>query len=128
MKRILTFVLVFAMAATLLFGCSTAKEEPAASTDETAATTEEPAGEPAATAEETTGRTAADVKIVLLLPGEVNDQGWNASNYAGVVACNDQLGTNMEYVEAVQEADFEVHLQGVRGARLRYHHGGRFPV
>ena len=52
-------------------------------------------------------KTAADVKIVLLLPGEINDQGWNASNYAGVVACNEQLGTSMEYVEAVQEADFE---------------------
>lgn len=53
------------------------------------------------------GKSAADVKIVLLLPGEINDQGWNASNYAGVVACNEQLGTSMEYVEAVQEADFE---------------------
>lgn len=52
-------------------------------------------------------KTTADVKIVLLLPGEINDQGWNASNYAGVVACNEQLGTSMEYVEAVQEADFE---------------------
>lgn len=53
------------------------------------------------------GKSAADVKIVLLLPGEINDQGWNASNYAGVVACNEQLGTNMEYIEAVAEADFE---------------------
>jgi len=44
---------------------------------------------------------------VLILPGAVNDQGWNASNYAGVVACNEKLGTNMEYVESVQEADFE---------------------
>ena len=35
-----------------------------------------------------TAKTAETVKIVLLLPGEVNDQGWNASNYAGVVACN----------------------------------------
>lgn len=50
---------------------------------------------------------AADMKIVLLLPGEINDQGWNASNYAGVVACNEELGTSMEYVESVQEADFE---------------------
>ena len=54
-----------------------------------------------------TAKTAETVKIVLLLPGEVNDQGWNASNYAGVVACNEKLGTKMEYVEAVQEADFE---------------------
>ena len=56
---------------------------------------------------ETGEKTAENVKIVLLLPGEINDQGWNASNYAGVVACNEQLGTNMEYVEAVPEADFE---------------------
>lgn len=53
------------------------------------------------------GKSAEDVKIVLLLPGEINDQGWNASNYAGVVACNEQLGTSMEYIEAVAEADFE---------------------
>ncbi|MCH3919942.1 MAG: BMP family protein [Sphaerochaeta sp.] len=52
-------------------------------------------------------KTAATAKIVLLLPGQINDQGWNASNYAGVVACNEQLGTNMEYIEAVPEADFE---------------------
>ena len=50
---------------------------------------------------------AKDAKIVLLLPGEINDQGWNASNYAGVVKCNEELGTNMEYIEAVQPADFE---------------------
>ncbi len=52
-------------------------------------------------------KTSADYKIVLILPGEVNDQGWNASNYAGLVACNQGLGTNMEYVENVQSADFE---------------------
>lgn len=56
---------------------------------------------------ETPEKTAADLKIVLLLPGEINDQGWNASNYAGVVACNEKLGTKMEYVESVKEADFE---------------------
>lgn len=50
---------------------------------------------------------AKDAKIVLLLPGEINDQGWNASNYAGVVKCNEELGTEMEYIEAVQPADFE---------------------
>ena len=50
---------------------------------------------------------AADYKIVLVLPGAVNDQGWNASNYAGLQACNSDLGTNIEYLENVQSADFE---------------------
>ena len=52
-------------------------------------------------------KTAKDYKIVLLLPGQVNDQGWNASNYSGVVECNAKLGTNMEFVESVQPQDFE---------------------
>ncbi len=48
-----------------------------------------------------------DFKIVLILPGPINDQSWNATNYAGLVACNEQLGTNMEYVEDVKAADYE---------------------
>jgi basic membrane protein A len=50
---------------------------------------------------------AGDYKIVLLLPGPINDQSWNATNYAGLLQCNKELGTNMEYVESVQASDFE---------------------
>ena len=50
---------------------------------------------------------AGDYKIVLLLPGPINDQSWNATNYAGLVKANETLGTKMEYVENVQAADFE---------------------
>ena len=50
---------------------------------------------------------AGDFKIVLLLPGPINDQSWNATNYAGLVKANETLGTKMEYVENVQAADFE---------------------
>lgn len=63
--------------------------------------------EAASGAEVSEAKTAENVKIILLLPGEINDQGWNASNYAGLVACNEKLGTNMEYIEAVKESDFE---------------------
>ena len=50
---------------------------------------------------------ASDYKIVLMLPGPINDQSWNATNYAGLLACNEELGTNMEYVENVQASDYE---------------------
>jgi basic membrane protein A and related proteins len=50
---------------------------------------------------------AGDYKMVLLLPGPINDQSWNATNYAGLVKANETLGTNIEYVENVQSADFE---------------------
>lgn len=48
-----------------------------------------------------------DYKIVLILPGPVNDQSWNATNYAGLLACNKQLKTNIEHVEDVKAADYE---------------------
>jgi basic membrane protein A len=60
-----------------------------------------------APAQEAAAKGAADYKIVLLLPGPINDQSWNATNYAGLVKCNETLGTKMEYVESVQAADFE---------------------
>lgn len=91
LSALLVLVLVFAL---LAVGCAskdTKKEEGTTAPAETTATE----------------KAAADYKIVLILPGAVNDQGWNASNYAGLVACNKDLGTNMEYVENVQSADFE---------------------
>ncbi len=54
-----------------------------------------------------TSKAPGDYKIVLLLPGPINDQSWNATNYAGLQKANETLGTKMEYVENVQAADFE---------------------
>lgn len=101
MKKVLALTLSLLMLMSLLTACGgtdgSADGTPGSAVGDTAG------GAPDSSA----GKSAADVKIVLLLPGEINDQGWNASNYAGVVACNEQLGTSMEYVEAVQDADFE---------------------
>ena len=33
----------------------------------------------------------ASMKIVLILPGSIDDQSWNASNNAGAKACDEQL-------------------------------------
>jgi len=54
----------------------------------------------------------ADYKIVLVLPGPINDQSWNATNYAGLVQCNKVIGTKMEYVESVQASDYESTFRG----------------
>lgn len=100
MKKAISILLVAIMViscVTLLGACSPKAEQPAP-----AAT---PAAEPAAAQSAEKG--AADYKIVLILPGPINDQSWNATNYAGLVACNEKLGTKMEYVENVQAADFE---------------------
>jgi len=49
----------------------------------------------------------SDYKMVLILPGPINDQSWNATNYAGLVQSNKDLGTKMEYQESVQASDYE---------------------
>jgi basic membrane protein A len=49
----------------------------------------------------------SDYKIALILPGPINDQSWNATNYAGLLQCNKDLGTRMEYQENVQASDYE---------------------
>lgn len=69
-----------------------------------------------------------DYKIVLILPGPINDQSWNATNYNGLVACNEELGTNIEYVENVQQSDFESTFRnyGERGYNLVISAGTQF--
>lgn len=112
MRKFNTLLMAMLMLLILLLqGCSSQSK------DSTTDTTNEAIGESEATdeseaadeSEETDESTTAagDLKIVLLLPGEINDQGWNASNYAGLIACNEDLGTNMEYIENVQPSDFE---------------------
>ena len=56
---------------------------------------------------ETSKEKVVDKKMVLILPGPINDQSWNATNYAGLIKSNETLGTKMEYIENVQSADYE---------------------
>jgi basic membrane protein A len=46
-------------------------------------------------------------KIALILPGSIDDQGWNASNNAGAQTASDQLGVNIDVVESVPTEEFE---------------------
>jgi len=73
-------------------------------------------------------KASGDYKMVLILPGPINDQSWNAANYAGLVACNRDLGTHMEYVENVQPSDFESIFRnyGERGYDLVMAAGTQF--
>jgi len=86
----------------------------------------ETAAQPAA--KPSTDKKASDYKIVLLLPGPINDQSWNATNYAGLLACNEKLGTKMEYVENVQASDFESTFReyAERGYNLILSAGSQF--
>lgn len=69
-----------------------------------------------------------DYKIVLVLPGPINDQGWNATAYEGLQLVEKDLGIKMEYIESVQQADFEAVFTdyGERKYDLVFAHGTQF--
>ena len=71
---------------------------------------------------------AKNYKIALVLPGPINDQGWNATAYAGLQLVKKDLGIDMEYIENVQQADFEATLRdyGEKGYDLVFAHGVQF--
>ena len=70
----------------------------------------------------------SSMKIVLILPGSIDDQSWNASNNAGALACDEQLGTSIEVIESVPVEEFESTFMeyGERGYDLIMSAGSQF--
>lgn len=70
----------------------------------------------------------ASMKIVLILPGSIDDQSWNASNNAGAKACDEQLGTSIEVIESVPVEEFESTFMeyGEKGYDLVMSAGSQF--
>ena len=64
-------------------------------------------------------------KVGMLLPGSINDQGWNALAHDGLTAIKAELGAEIDYVESltpdVWEADFRAYA--VDGYHLIFGHG-----
>jgi basic membrane protein A len=106
-KKWIAWLMVTLLVMVSLAGCAPKTEEPAPATE--------------------TPTTAAP-KIVLILPGPINDQGWNATAYEGLKLVEKDLGVKMEYVESVQQADFESTLRdyGEKGYDLVFAHGTQF--
>lgn len=107
-KKIFASILVSILLITTLVGCSTES-----------------------TNTSNTGNNAGgkkDYKIVLVLPGPINDQGWNATAYEGLQLVERDLGIKMEYIESVQQADFEAVFTdyGEKGYDLVFAHGTQF--
>ncbi|WP_274939726.1 BMP family protein [Chordicoccus furentiruminis] len=46
-------------------------------------------------------------KICLILPGSIDDQGWNATNNAGAEAAEKELGVKIDVVESVPAEEYE---------------------
>ncbi|MDD3362584.1 MAG: BMP family protein [Hespellia sp.] len=112
-KRILGTLLSLVMVGSLLAGCSGGKDS---------------SGGSSASGTASSGGEYADMKIVLILPGSIDDQSWNASNNAGAEACNKELGTSIEVVESVPVEEFESTFTeyGEKGYNLVMSAGSQF--
>lgn len=113
-KKMFAFLLVAMLLISVLAGCSSTPTN-TGNTDNTN-NTDQPADD------------NKEHKIVLVLPGPINDQGWNATAYEGLQLVEKDLGVKMEYLESVQQADFEAVFTdyGEKGYDLVFAHGTQF--
>lgn len=79
--------------------------------------------EPAGGAKELT-----DAKIALVLPGSIDDQSWNASNYAGAKAVEEAYGVSVDIIESCAVEDFDATFTeyGEKGYDLVISAGSQF--
>ena len=120
-KKSFALILVVILISSMMYGCA-----PASQPTETPAPAETPAPSETPVAEEPAGN--EEFKIVLVLPGPINDQGWNATAYQGLQLVEKDLGVKMEYLESVQQSDFEAVFTdyGTKGYDLVFAHGTQF--
>ena len=74
------------------------------------------------------GAAAPKMKVGLLTPGSVNDNGWNAIAYEGLQHIQKELGAEVSHQETKTPAEFEEGFRsyGAKGFDLAFGHGFEF--
>lgn len=73
-------------------------------------------------------KNAADVKVALLLPGTINDAGWSAAAYNGLMEAQEKFGVQVDYAESVALTEQETTMRdyAAQGYNLIICHGDEF--
>ncbi|MEI7885042.1 MAG: BMP family protein [Clostridia bacterium] len=79
MKKALSLLLILVLIMSMMVGCAT----------------------------KPTAETEKKFKVACLLPGPINDNGWNAAAYKGLKDIETKLGVEIAYTESVKPSDFE---------------------
>ena len=101
MKKLLALLLAMAMVFSLVACAGGTTEAPA----EEAPAEEEAAAEEGG--EEAAAESEAPLKVAMVLPGEINDVGWNQFAYEGLVAAEEQFGVEIAYTDSIDQVNFE---------------------
>ena len=69
-----------------------------------------------------------DLKVGMLLPGTINDHGWNAEAHRGLMLIKEELGAEVHFTERVAASDYEEVFRGYAemGCQIVYGHGYEF--
>jgi len=117
--RIIAVVLSAVMIAALA-GCGS-------SSSTSSSASKSSSGSKSSSSSASTAKKASDVKVALVLPGSVNDKGWNAEAYNGLKEI-EQLGCKIAYSESVAASDYEATFRGYadQGYNIIIGHGTEF--
>lgn len=118
MKKFFSMLLVLMMVVSLVVGCA-GGEEPA----------EEPVEEPSEEGvEEPAEEPDEPLKVALLTPGPINDGGWSASAYEGLLMIEEEYGAEIAYSENVAMSDHDevFRLYADAGFDIVFGHGAEF--
>lgn len=68
------------------------------------------------------------LKVAALLSGPINDMGWNASAYEGLLALEAEFGCEINYAESVEQSDMEETFRAfaLQGYDVIFGHGFQF--
>lgn len=126
MKKFLALALALAMSASMLAGCAnnnsaSNSSAPSSSTPSSSAPEGEGGGSTIQIAKE-------DLKVGLVLPGSINDQGWSTSAYLGLQAIEKDYGCETTYMENVTVASYEESFRSLAtaGYNVIFGHGSEF--
>lgn len=114
LKKLATTMLVLFLASIFLVGCGGSKNSQESESE---------APEAEAPQEE-----EKPFKVAALMPGPLNDGGWNASCYEGIKLAEKELGAEIAYQESVPQSDFEESFRGYasQGYDVIIGHGFQF--
>jgi basic membrane protein A and related proteins len=65
------------------------------------------------------------MRVALLTPGAISDQGWNSSAYNGLLAIRDSLGAEISHIQTKTPAEFDENFRqyGAQNYSLVFGHG-----